>query len=124
MIGRTIYSAIGRSISVHSFFGAVVRGGYLQLDDPGIRTNEFYSDYVDSYIDKDVSQIIDLKDKNRFHGFMQLIASLTGQEPVYDRVAGASGVDTKTIRSWISVLVTGDMIHHLQPFSARSTVNR
>lgn len=112
-------------LNVNSLFETIVRGQYPELyQKPDIRTNEFYSDYVSSYIDKDVSQLINLKDRNRFHEFMQLIASLTGQELVYDKIASAIGVDIKTVKSWIGVLIAGDIIHLLQPYSERSTVKR
>lgn len=122
---KNIVKSTKRTIAVEDFFKTVVRGEYPELyDKPELSTDEFYSDYVDSYIDKDVSQIINLKDKSRFHEFMQLIASLTGQELIYDRIAGTVGVDTKTVKSWIGVLEAGDIIHLLQPYSERSTVKR
>ncbi|MDR3282166.1 MAG: ATP-binding protein [Candidatus Methanoplasma sp.] len=112
-------------VDADSLFRMIVRGAYPELyDNPDVRTSEFYSDYVDSYINKDASQIINLKDQNRFHEFMQLVASLTGQELVYGRIANTLGVDIKTVQSWISVLAAGDIIHLLQPYSARSTVKR
>lgn len=113
------------TIDVNDFFESVVRGGYPELhSNPDMVTSEFYSDYVSSYVDRDVSQMINLKDKERFHEFMELTASLTGQELVYNNIANAIGVDIKTIKSWISVLVAGDIVHLLQPYSERSTMKR
>ena len=55
---------------------------------------------------------------------MQLLASLTGQELNYETIASNIGIDGKTVKSWISVLIAGDIIHLLQPYSDRSTVKR
>ena len=85
---------------------------------------EFYSDYVDSYIDRDVSQIINVRNKEKFHQFMQVVASLTGQELVYDTVARNVGIDMKTCKAWIGVLVSSELIFLLRPYAERSTVKR
>ncbi len=49
-----------------------------------VDVNSFRSVYVSTYLDRDVSQIINLKDKYKFQNFMQVLASLTGEESVYD----------------------------------------
>ena len=113
------------TLSIDDIYEKIVRGSYPELyDKKGLRTNEFYSDYLDSYVSKDVSQIINLKDEIKFIDFMELLASLTGQELVYNNIANTIGVSLKTIQSWVSVLVAGDIIHLLRPYSERSTTKR
>lgn len=113
------------TLSVDQLYDMIVRGSYPELyDKKDLKKNEFYSDYIESYITKDVSQIINLKDQDKFHMFMELTASLTGQELVYNNISNLLGVNIKTIQSWISVLVAGDIIHLLQPYSERSAVKR
>lgn len=89
-----------------------------------LTASEFYSDYVDTYIDRDISQMLNVRDKEKFHSFMQVTASLTGQELVYDNIAKNVGIDMKTCKSWMSVLIAGDIVHFLQPYSERSTIKR
>lgn len=55
---------------------------------------------------------------------MQVLASLTGEELVYDTLAKAVGVKIETIKSWISVLLAGDIIYLLQPYNEISIVKR
>jgi len=106
-------------------FERIIRGMYPEPEtEPSITTSEFYADYVDTYIDRDVCEIINIKNKSKFHSFMQLLASLTGQELNYERIASDVGVDGKTVKEWISVLIAGDIIHLLQPYSDRSTSKR
>ena len=113
------------TLSIDEVYEMIVRGQYPELyDKKDIRTREFYSDYSDSYISRDVSQMISLKDKNKFNDFMELMASLTGQELVYNNIANSLGVNIKTIQSWVSILVAGDIIHLIQPYSERSTAKR
>ena len=112
-------------VDTRAFYERIIRGMYPEPEaEPELRTDEFYSDYVDTYIDRDVSEIINVTNKDKFHNFMQLTASLTGQELNYERIASDVGIDGKTVKSWISVLIAGDIIHLLQPYNDRSTSKR
>jgi predicted AAA+ superfamily ATPase len=55
---------------------------------------------------------------------MTVLASLTGQELIYDNLAKAVGVDVKTAQSWVSALVAGNIIHLLQPYNEESVTKR
>lgn len=112
-------------IEVNELFKLIVRGMYPELyDNKEISTDSFYSNYVDTYIERDVSQLINIKDKMKFQNFMEILASLTGQELVYDTIAKAVGVKVNTIKSWISVLMTGEIIYLLEPYNELSVVKR
>lgn len=120
---RNILRSIEKVIPVDDVFKMIVRGGYPELyGQPGMDTSRFYSDYVETYIERDVSQVINLKDKLQFRRFMEYIASITGQELVYDHIANALGISIKTVQSWIGVLVAGEIVYLLQPFVPRSNV--
>lgn len=122
---KNIERGTEHTLDINTLYKMIVRGTYPELYDKGdLDANEFHSDYLDSYITRDVSQIINLKDQNKFYEFMELMASLTGQELVYNKVANILGVTLKTVQSWISVLVAGDIIHLLQPYSERSAAKR
>ncbi len=85
---------------------------------------KFYSDYVETYIERDVSEIINVKDKFLFRQFMELLASLTGEELIYDNLSKIVGVDRKTVVSWISVLMAGDIVYLLEPYNESSIAKR
>ena len=104
---------------------AMVAGGYPELHNGSTLSSwEFYSDYVDSYIARDVMEIINLKDQLKFFNFMQVMASMTGQELVGETVCKAVGINMRTFNEWLSVLVVGGIIHLLQPYNGVSTVKR
>lgn len=106
-------------------FRRIIRGTYPEPETNGdLSTYEFYSDYVDTYIDRDVSEIINVKNKEKFHSFMQITASLTGQILNYDSISSAVGIDNKTAKAWMSVLITGDIVHLVEPYSENSTTKR
>ncbi len=110
------------TMDVQDVYRTIVRGCYPELyAKSDIVTSEFYSDYVTTYIERDVSQVLRVTDQGMFLRFMRVMASLTGQELVYDTVAKAIGADMKTVKSWTSVLESCGIIHLLQPYSG-STV--
>lgn len=111
--------------SLDEFYEYIVRGFYPEIYDLNIEdTEQFYSDYVMSYIERDVSQLINLKDKLKFQRFLEIIASLTGEELSCDSLAKSVGVSIPTIQAWISVLVTGNIITLLEPYNENSVVKR
>ena len=106
-------------------FDNIVKGAYPELfSNPNLDVQKFYSDYVESYIERDVSEIINIKNKIPFRHFLELIASLTGEEIVYDNIAKVVGVDKKTIISWVSVLLAGDIIYLLESYNEQSITKR
>lgn len=122
---KNIERSLEHPIGVREFYERLIRGMYPEPEmEPELTTQEFYSDYVSAYIDQDVTEIINVVNKDKFHSFMQLMGSLTGQELNYERIASDIGIDNKTVKSWISVLIAGDIIHLLQPYNDRSTSKR
>lgn len=111
--------------SLDEFYNYIVKGFYPEIYDLNIEdTEQFYSDYVMSYIERDVSQIINLKDKLKFQRFMEIAASLTGEELVYDSIAKGVGVSVSTIESWMSILVSGNIVTLLEPYYENSILKR
>ena len=112
-------------INLDELYKLIVRGMYPELyDKPEISSDSFYANYVATYIERDVSQLINVKDKMKFQNFLEILASLTGQELVYDTIAKAIGVKVDTVQSWISVLAAGEIIYLLQPYNELSIVKR
>ena len=106
-------------------FEYITRGMYPELyANKELDTEFFYSSYLSTYIERDVSKIINIRDKLKFQYFMQLLASMTGQELVYETIARSVGVTIETIKSWISVLLVGDIIYLLKPYNELSIGKR
>ncbi len=112
-------------ITIDDLYNTIVRGFYPELyANTNLNTQQFYSDYVDTYLNRDVSQMIQINNKLKFQNFLEILASLTGQELIYDNLAKQVGVDKNTIQSWISILIAGDIIYLLQPYNEFSIVKR
>lgn len=112
-------------LSIGELYKFIIKGFYPELySNKNLTYEMFYSDYVETYLERDVSEIINIKDKLAFRQFMELLASLTGQELIYSNISNAIGVDIKTIKSWISVLLAGDIIYLLEPYNETSIKKR
>ncbi len=76
----------------------------------------FYADYVSTYIERDVYDIIAIKDANLFYKFLVSVAARTAQMLNYANIADDIGADVGTIKSWISILERTGIIYILQPY--------
>lgn len=117
--------AMSNPISPIELFNLIVKGFYPELySNELLDSQHFYSDYIETYIERDVSELINVKDKYAFRRFMELLGSLTGEELIYDNIAKIIGVDKNTIMSWLSVLIAGDIIYLLEPYNEISISKR
>ena len=117
--------SVDNKIDVNELYGQIVKGFYPELyDNDELDVETFYSDYVRTYIERDVSQIINLNDKLKFQRFMEILASLTGEEFVANNLAKSIGVSLPTIESWLSVLMEGNIVYLLEPYNENSTLKR
>ncbi len=76
----------------------------------------FYRDYLDTYIEKDLRQMIAVKNLNAFIRFLTLLAGRIGQVVNLSNIAGEVGVSSTTLGEWISVLEDSYIIFRLQPY--------
>lgn len=87
----------------------------MQKNGKNIR-DVFYSSYVQTYIQRDVKDVLDISDESTFYKFLTAIAARTGQLLNYADLARDVGIDGKTVKSWLSVLETSGLIYLLQPY--------
>jgi predicted AAA+ superfamily ATPase len=79
-------------------------------------TTAYANDYQ-TYIERDVRQLINFKDVSLFEKMLKLLAGRIGQVFDYRSLANDVGVDAKTIRSWISILEASFILFKLPPYS-------
>lgn len=71
---------------------------------PPIHDRNWFSNYLRTYIERDVRQIKNVTDLIVFERFIRLLAGRTGQELNMTSLAVEVGADAKTIQSWIGIL--------------------
>jgi predicted AAA+ superfamily ATPase len=94
------------------------KGFYPRVWDFDLSPTKFYSDYIESYIERDLRQIINIKDLDKFRTFIRLCAGRTGQIFIASHLANEIGVSVHTINSWLSILETSYIVFQLPPFYA------
>lgn len=82
------------------------------------QASKAYRNYLQTYIESDVRQLINLGDLSTFQKFMTVCASRTGQLINYNNMANEIGVSNHTIKHWLSVLEASYVIFRLQPYYA------
>ena len=92
------------------------RGSMPQLQDPGIDWDSYYSDYVAAYLERDVRDLVNVKDEAKFYKFMVACAARTGQLLNASDIGNAVDADHKTVKSWLSVLQASSIIRIVEPF--------
>ena len=76
----------------------------------------FYSSYVQTYIERDVRDLINISDESKFLKFMISLASRSGELLNYGAVANEVGVSNETVKRWVSVLRTSRIIYLMEPY--------
>lgn len=77
----------------------------------------FYSSYIQTYIDRDVKDQVQLSDPLMFRDFVRAAACRTGQMLNVHDIAQDVGVSDDTARRWLQVLEKSDVIFFLRPYS-------
>lgn len=80
------------------------------------RPRTAYSSYYQTYVERDVRQLIQLKDAALFEKFMKLLAGRIGQLINYQSLGNDVGVDAKTIKHWLSILEASFVVFKLHPY--------
>ncbi|MCD7819666.1 MAG: AAA family ATPase [Lachnospiraceae bacterium] len=76
----------------------------------------FYSSYLQTYIDRDVSELVALTDKLLFQDFIRAAACRAGQMLNIHDIAQDVGVSDDTAKRWLQVLEKSDIIFYLRPY--------
>lgn len=91
--------------------------GFLpRIYDQQQRPSTAYANYYQTYVERDVRQLINLKDVAQFQKFMKLVAGRVGQLMDYSSLAGDVGVSATTIKHWLSILEASFIIYKLPPY--------
>lgn len=77
-----------------------------------------YSNYYNTYIERDVHQLINVKNMSLFKLFMRLCAGRVGSECNFSALSNETGVSVPTIKEWLSILEASYIVFKLQPFHA------
>lgn len=92
------------------------QGLYPPVIDRRIPPTNWYADYTATYIERDVRQLINVRDLSTFRRFVRMCAARTAQLLNLSSLAADCGVTHNTAKAWISVLEASYIVHLLPPY--------
>ena len=78
----------------------------------------FFESYISTYLEKDVSRLINIGKLDDFRRFMMITALRTSQQLDYTEIGNAVGIDSRTVKQWISILEASGIIVILHPYAS------
>lgn len=104
-------------LDLKSVYELILKGSYPALyAQENVDRTLFYSSYLRTYLERDVRDLLNISDEQKFITFLKVAAARTGQLLNYADIARNVDVSQNTIKSWISILQTSGLIYLLQPY--------
>lgn len=103
--------------SPQGYFESLVRTGFPRLwpVDDGDARDLYLSSYTQTYIERDVRELLRIDKRREFEIFLRLCALRTGCLVNFDDLARDAGVSPSTVKGWLSVLEDSFLIRMVQP---------
>ncbi len=108
--------AVAQKAPNKNIWEIIHRGSMPELQDSTIDWDSFYSDYVSAYLERDVRDLINVKNEAKFYSFMVTCAARSGQLFNASDIGNAIDVDHKTVKAWLSVLQASNIVRIIEPF--------
>ncbi|MCE7040986.1 ATP-binding protein [Dyadobacter sp. CY312] len=104
------------NLLAEDFAEACVKGFYPAIYDRDIDPTVFYANYIQTYVERDVTELINIRDTRQFRTFLGLCAARVGQLVNLNSLSNECGISQPTARAWLSILESSYIIFQLQPF--------
>lgn len=105
------------SYTVSDIFKIIHNGSYPAVNiDENIDRNAFYNAYLRTYIERDIRDLAVISNEMKFLNFIRIVAARTGQVLKYSELAKEADISQPTAKSWLSVLVSSNIVYLLEPY--------
>jgi predicted AAA+ superfamily ATPase len=98
-------------------FDLICRGFFPRLHEEKLEPRRFFNGYLQTYVERDVRALLQLRDLSQFQKFLALLAGRVGQVVNLASLGNDVGASGTTIRNWLSVLEASYVVFELPPFS-------
>jgi len=96
--------------------GLLLEGFYPRLYDRGLNPTQMLGDYMETYVERDIRQLVSVRDLALFEKFVRLCAGRVGQLLNLQSLGNDVGVSHTTARSWLTLLEASYVVFLLQPW--------
>lgn len=112
------------SDTITDIFDKIYRGGMPRMiTDKDLLPEDYFGAYMQTYLERDIRDLVHVKDEGRFLKFLSCTAARTSQEVNLADIAKNVEIDRKTADSWLSILVSSSLVYLLSPYSG-NTIKR
>ncbi len=94
----------------------LLSGFYPRVHGEGIAASQLLGDYLETYIERDIRQLNELRDLSTFEKFVRLCAGRVGQVLNMNSLAGDAGISHSTVKAWLSLLEASYVVFLLRPW--------
>lgn len=105
--------ASGRSTDKNEL---LFRGCLPRIHDDNLDPATAYANYFRTYVERDVRQLMELRNQQIFETFLRLLAGRVGQPLNLSALAGDVGVSGTTLKQWLSILEASFVVFRLPPY--------
>lgn len=109
-------SPSGKEHILRKCFETIFKGFYPDCYLENVERSFFYSSYIQTYIERDVRQIINISDLSLFHLFITLVASRLGSILNLNEISREAGISFNSAKKWLSVLQVSGIVYLLRPY--------
>lgn len=102
------------NVSVDDF---IFNGGYPRLYEQHISSEDFFSSYLQTYVERDVRQLKNISSLSTFQKFLFLCAGRVGQILNLSSLSNDCGMSASTVKEWISILESSYVLYTLHPWN-------
>lgn len=102
--------------NVHEIYERIFAGGMPKLIVEGIDRERFYSDYINTYLERDIKELASVGKLGEFYDFLVFMAARTSMELKYSEAAKSIGVSAPTVKEWVSLLERSGILFILRPY--------
>lgn len=106
----------GKPLSKSQVLEWMWMGGYPEVHAKKLDPTRYYADYVMTYLERDVRQLIQVRNLRDFDKFLRMLAIRTGQLLSLTDLATSVGVSVNTVRAWLGVLEASNVVIILAPY--------
>ncbi|MCI8959814.1 MAG: ATP-binding protein [Lachnospiraceae bacterium] len=104
--------------TITGIFEKIYRGGMPpMITDPDLLPEDYFGAYMQTYLERDIRDLVAVKDENKFLKFISCAAARSGQEVNLADMAKDVEIDRKTADGWLSILVSSGIMYLLPPYS-------
>jgi len=98
------------------FTTTMIKGFYPAIYDRDIPSHSFYNNYIQTYVERDITELVNIRDMKAFRTFISLCASRAGSLLNLNSLANDCNITQPTAKSWLTLLETSYIIYLLQPY--------